>query len=343
MDTLLRDLGLFGPPIREGILGIGKKKKKKKKESDDSCPEPTADQIDAVYQSQLDNYSNTINGLNSNVTDLSTQLAEEKVKYDNEVTMCAEKINNQKNDYEKKLTNQKNNYVNQLINQKNDYEKQIKQLNDKLNIALKTITTDENIIKADKEKIAILREELRLAQMNRDKCIREAIAAGKRFGFKNATVESNVYRSEIDGLFKDISQELETMQTQNLYAYTLKDHIQTVQKNLKKVKHEIEEYKDKLNLNKRKSYYEQQEIDMEQRWEIGLHIVYASIFLGIIVYLSIHVDTTTNAPKIMNPVNVGIILFLLLYPMIIYPITKSIYELIQYAISKIPKDMYMKL
>ena len=78
-------------------------------------------------------------------------------------------------------------------------------------------------------------------------------------------------------------------------------------------------------------------------WEIGLHIVYASIFLGIIVYLFIHVDTTTNAPKIMNPVNVGIILFLLLYPMIIYPITKSIYELIQYAISKLPKDMYMKL
>ena len=332
MDTLLRDLGLFGPPIREGILGIGKKKKKKKKESDDSCPEPTADQIDAVYQSQLDNYSSIITELNGNVTDLSTQLAEEKVKYDNEVSMCAEKINNQKNDYLK-----------QLINQKKNYEAQIKELNDKLNTALKTITTDENIIKADKEKIAILREELRLAQMNRDKCIREAIAAGKRFGFKNATVESNVYRSEIDGLFKDISQELETMQTQNLYAYTLKDHIQTVQKNLKKVKHEIEEYKDKLNLNKRKSYYEQQEIDMEQRWEIGLHIVYASIFLGIIVYLSIHVDTTTNAPKIMNPVNVGIILFLLLYPMIIYPITKSIYELIQYAISKLPKDMYMKL
>ena len=93
MDTLLRDLGLFGPPIREGILGIGKKKKKKKKESDDSCPEPTADQIDAVYQSQLDNYSSIITELNGNVTDLSTQLAEEKVKYDNEVSMCAEKIN----------------------------------------------------------------------------------------------------------------------------------------------------------------------------------------------------------------------------------------------------------
>ena len=332
MDTLLQNLGLFAPPIREGILGIDKKKKKKKKESDDSCPEATADQIDAVYQSQLDNYSNIITELNGNVTDLSTQLAEEKVKYDNEVSMCAEKINNQKNDYLKQLTNQKKNY-----------EAQIKELNDKLNTALKTITTDENIIKADKEKISILREELRIAQMNRDKCIREAIAAGKRFGFKNATVESNVYRSEIDGLFKDISQELETMQTQNLYAYTLKDHIQTVQKNLKKVKHEIEEYKDKLNLNKRKSYYEQQEIDMEQGWEIGLHIVYASIFIGIVVYLSIHMDKTTNTPKIMNPINIALLAFLLLYPMIIYPITKSIYELIQYAISKLPKNMYMKL
>lgn len=333
MDTLLRDLGLFGPPIREDLSLFKKKTKKKKpKESDDTCPEATADQIDAVYQSQLDNYSSIITELNSNITDLSSKLAQSEFNYNNAESICDEKINNQKNDYLKQLTNQKKNY-----------EAQIKDLNDKLNTALKTITTDENIIKVDKEKISILREELRLARMNRDKCIKEAIAAGKRFGFKNATVESNVYRSEIDGLFKDISQELETMQTQNLYAYTLKDHIQTVQKNLKKVKHEIEQYKDKLNINKRKSYYEQQEIDMEQRWEIGLHIVYASIFLGIIVYLFIHVDTTTNAPKIMNPVNVGIILFLLLYPMIIYPITKSIYELIQYAISKLPKDMYMKL
>ena len=100
---------------------------------------------------------------------------------------------------------------------------------------------------------------------------------------------------------------------------------------------------DKINLNKRKSYYEQQEIDMEQGWEIGLHIVYASIFLGLIVYLFINVDTTTNAPKIMNPINIGILVFLLLYPMLIYPITKSIYQLIQYGINQLPKDMYMNL
>ena len=196
-----------------------------------------------------------------------------------------------------------------------------------------------NTIKNDTETITTLREELRLAQMNRDNCIKEAIAAGTRFGFKNATVESNVYRAEIDGLFKDISQELETMKTQNLYAYTLKDHIQNVQKNLKTVKHQIEEYKDKINLNKRKAYYDQQEIDMEQGWEIGLHIVYASIFLGIIVYLSIQIDKTTNSPKIMNPLNIGILVFLLLYPMIIYPITKYIYQLIQYGINQLPKDI----
>ncbi len=337
MDILLQNLGLVAPPVREGIFGIGKKTKKSNKTSSDttttaSCPEPTATQIDAVYQSQLDNYSNTITDLNSNVTDLSTQLAEEKIKYENAEDTCTEQLADQKSDY-----------VNQLNNQKKDFESQITALNNKLNTALKTITSDETTIKDNTETITTLREELRLAQMNRDKCIQEAIAAGKRFGFKNATVESNVYRAEIDGLFDDISQELNTMKTQNLYAYTLKDHIQNVQKNLKTVNQQIEAYMDKINLNKRKSYYEQQEIDMEQGWEIGLHIVYASIFLGIIVYLFINVDTTTNAPKIMNPINIGILVFLLLYPMIIYPITKSIYQLIQYGINQLPKDMYMKL
>ena len=189
METLLRDLGLFGPSTREG-LSLFKKKKKPKKDSDDTCPEATADQIDAVYQSQLDNYSSIITELNGNITDLSSKLAQSEFNYNNAESICNDKLNNQKNDYLKQLTNQKKNY-----------EAQIKDLNDKLNTALKTITTDENIIKVDKEKISILREELRLAQMNRDKCIKEAIAAGKRFGFKNATVESNVYRSEIDGLF----------------------------------------------------------------------------------------------------------------------------------------------
>ena len=77
MDILLQKLGLVKAPVREGIFGIDKKTKKpsKKDSSTTSCPEPTADQIDAVYQSQLDNYSNTITGLNSNVTDLSSQLA----------------------------------------------------------------------------------------------------------------------------------------------------------------------------------------------------------------------------------------------------------------------------
>ena len=126
------------------------------------------------------------------------------------------------------LSNQKDDYVNQLKTQKKTYESEITNLNNKLNSALKTITRDENTIKSDNETITMLREELRLAKMNRDKCIKEAIAAGKRFGFKNATVESNVYRAEIDGLFNDISQELETMKTQNLYAYTLKDHIQHI-------------------------------------------------------------------------------------------------------------------
>ena len=179
--------------------------------------------------------------------------------------------------------------------------------------------------------------------MNRDKCIKEAIAAGKRFGFKNATIEANVYRAELNGLFSDIKQELKTMQTQNLYAYTLKDHIQNVKKNLQIVHKQIENYVDKINLNKRKAYYDQEEIDMEQGWEIGLHIVYASVFLGIIVYLCINVDKTTNTPKIMNPQNIALLVFLLLYPMIIYPITKYVYQLIQYGIKQLPKDMYMNL
>jgi hypothetical protein len=45
----------------------------------------------------------------------------------------------------------------------------------------------------------------------------------------------------------------------------------------------------------------------------------------------------------MNPQNIALLVFLLLYPMIIYPITKYIYQLIQYGISQLPKDMYMKL
>ena len=316
MDILLQKLGLVKPPVREVILGIFKSKKKSNKKDSssdttttDSCPVATADQIDAVYQSQLDNYSNTITGLNSNVTDLSTQLAEAIVNYKNEQENCAEELAEQKNNYVNQLSNQKNNYVNQLSNQKNDYinqlntqkktyESEITNLNNKLNSALKTITRDENTIKSDNETITMLREELRLAKMNRDKCIKEAIAAGKRFGFKNATVESNVYRAEIDGLFNDISQELETMKTQNLYVY-VKRHIQH-KKNLKTVDQEIDAYKNKVNINKRKSYYEQQEIDMEQGWEIDCYNICFNIHRDYCVFIY-KWDKITNAPKIMNP------------------------------------------
>ena len=331
MDKLLQIFGLQRSPIIEGnsIFSYSKKKKKK---TTDTCPEPNTDQIDAVYQSQLDNYSTTITELNGNVTDLSSKLYQSEFNYNNAESSC-----------NAKLAEQKDNYENQLNNQKKSYDSQIADLTNKLNSALNTIDKDNNIIKNDTETIKILREELQLAKMNRDKCIKEAIAAGKRFGFKNATIEGNVYRAELNGLFNDIKQELSTMQTQNLYAYTLKDHIQNVKKNLQIVNKQIEDYVDNINLNKRKAYYEQEEINMEQGWEIGLHILYASIFLGTIVFLAIHVDKNTNAPKIMNPQNIALLVFLLLYPMIIYPITKYVYQMIQYGIKNLPKDMYMKL
>ena len=43
----------------------------------------------------------------------------------------------------------------------------------------------------------------------------------------------------------------------------------------------------------------------------------------------------------MKPNNIAILVFLLLYPMIIYPITKYIYNGIQYGINQLPKNMYM--
>ena len=55
--------------------------------------------------------------------------------------------------------------------------------------------------------------------------------------------------------------------------------LRKIKKELQIVNEQIELYKDKVHLNQRKSFYEQQEVNMEQGWEIGLHIIYASIFL----------------------------------------------------------------
>ena len=111
MDKLLQIFGLQRSPIIEGnSLFSSKKKKKKKKDSDDSCPEPTTDQIDAVYQSQLDNYSTTITELNGNVTDLSSKLAQSEFNYNNAESSCNAKLAEQKDNYENQLNNQKISY-----------------------------------------------------------------------------------------------------------------------------------------------------------------------------------------------------------------------------------------
>ena len=341
MNTLLQILGLRSSPIREGILGIDKKKHRKKKTSTDStttaaapvsCDPPTLDANNDIYNSQLATYSSTISGLNSQVSNLSGELAQYKIDLSNEEKSC--KI---------ELSEQQKRYLSELKLQKKNYEKQIADLEEQIRKDKNIITDDTNTIKNNEDEIAILKEELNIARQNKDKCIQESIAAGFRFANNNANTEANVYNSELDGIFKDIDQEMDTMQTQNLYAYTLKDHIQKVKKDIGIVNKQINAYKDKIHLNQRKSFYEQQEVNMEEGWEIGLHIVYASIFIGIIIYLCITKDPALQTPKIMNPVNIIIVVCILLYPMIIYPISKSAYDTIKYLFNQMPKDMYMHI
>ena len=347
---------------REGILGIGKKKKKKKKDDDTTaaapapsttvCPDPpaplqypnpTAPDQARVYNSQLSTYSNTITNCNGKVSDLSSELAQCRVDLENEKKDCKLELKNQKTKYEVELTEQEKKYLAELDIQKKKYDKIIAGLEKKLKDALNTIKKDNITIEDDNTTITYLKAELNAAKISRDKCIQEALRAGRRFGYPKANAEANIYTSEIDGLFSDINQDMNTMEKQNVYAYTVKDHTQKINRELDIVNKQIELYNDKIHLNERKSFYEQQEINLEQGWEIGLHMLYASMFLGIIVFLCITKDNATNTPKIMNPKNIIIIIFLLLYPMLIYPITKHVYDLTKYSINQLPKNMYLSV
>ena len=329
-------------PIKEG--NIFKKKKKKKKKCFETQfpappPPPPTDAIEAVYRSQLNNYSIDINALKKNIRDLREQVAKDNViiQYDKEE--CARKLTAQKTKY----VNEEKQYQEEINNLNKEYQQQINELEAKLNRAKNTISLDENTIREKNKKINQVTNELNKCRRLRTNCILEARAAANRLGNSRAGIEASIYKKEMDDYILQIEQNIETMKNQCLYAYTLRDHIKSVEKNIKKVDEQIEEYIDKVNLDKRKSTYEQDVINMEEGWEIGLHIVYAAIFLGIIVYLSINLDKSTKTLKIMQPNNIAILVFLLLYPMIIYPMTKYIYNGIQYGINQLPKNMYMDL
>ena len=270
-------------------------------------------------------------------------MAQCRVDLTNEKKDCKLALKNQKTKYEVKLTQQEKKYLAELEIQKRKYEKIIADLEKKLRNALNIIKKDNTIIADDNATIAYLRAELNAAKISRDKCIQEALRAGRRFGYPKANAEANIYNSELNGLFNDIDQDMNTMEKQNVYAYTVKDHTQKINKDLDIVNKQIELYNDKIHLNERKSFYEQQEINLEQGWEIGLHMLYASMFLGIVVFLCISKDNVTNTPKIMNPKNIVIIIVLLLYPMLIYPITKHVYDLTKYSINQLPKNMYLSV
>lgn len=375
MENLFKPI--INPPVREGVLGLFKKKKKKKKTSSPTtspttttnvttCPDPppplqypnptAADQA-AVYNSQLSTYSSTISDCNTQSSNLARELAECRVELKNEKEQDKLRLKRQKDKYLGELSDQEKKYLAELKEQEIRLDKIIKQLQNQLKKLKQELkarnsviqTKEKTILQYDQTRtdleteIEFLESELQAMTISKDKCVSEAIAAGKRFGYPRARVESNIYKSEINDIFNDISQDMDTMQKQNLYAYTVKDHIRKINKELEIINEQIELYNDKVHLNERKSFYEEQEVDMEQGWEIGLHVVYASLFLGIIVYLCVTKDPTTNTPKIMNPVNIGILIFLLLYPMLIYPATNTVYKGIKYGINNLPQDIYMNI
>lgn len=375
MENLFKPI--INPPRREGFLKKLFKKKKKKKTTSPTtspttttnvttCPDPppplqypnptAADQA-AVYNSQLSTYSSTISDCNTQSSNLARELAECRVELKNEKEQDKLRLKRQKDKYLGELSDQEKKYLAELKEQEIRLDKIIKQLQNQLKKLKQELkarnsviqTKEKTILQYDQTRtdleteIEFLESELRAMTISKDKCVSEAIAAGKRFGYPRARVESNIYKSEINDIFNDISQDMDTMQKQNLYAYTVKDHIRKINKELEIINEQIELYNDKVHLNERKSFYEEQEVDMEQGWEIGLHVVYASLFLGIIVYLCVTKDPTTNTPKIMNPVNIGILIFLLLYPMLIYPATNTMYKGIKYGINNLPQDIYMNI
>lgn len=334
-------------PSVEGLKNPFKKKKNKKKcKSDDKAREDNDRRNRQRERIQIQNNMR----LQRRVEDLSEKYAQCEAIVKNDKEMCRLKLNRQKDISSRKLKDQKNkyksqikNYKQQLIDQAKQYENKIQQLESQIVRLKKTIVQDEISIREKNIKINQLTEELNRCRRLRTQCIEEARAAAERLGNSRANVESSIYKNEADFYILQIEQNIETMNNQCLYAYTLRDHIRSVKKDIKKVEDQIEAYIDKVNLNKRKSTYEQDVINIEEGWEIGLHIVYAAIFLGIIVYLSINIDKSTKSLKIMKPNNIAILVFLLLYPMIIYPITKYIYNGILYSIDQLPKNMYMDL
>ncbi len=313
---------------------------------------------------QQQSKQNLSNLQNQDALTLSNQQQQSDIALKNQKDMYLAKIAQQEKMYENRLDKQQTKYEKQLSDTEIELQKKIdrkleriKQLRKNINHKNGVISQKDNALgeksfqlrniesqrDEDENDISKLEYEIDVLNETVEQVKLEAIARAERFGYPKANVEANIYNSQIDSLFNDINTDKKTMEKQNMYAYTLKDHIRKIKKELQIINTQIELYTDKVHLNERKSTYEQQEVDMEQAWEIGLHIVYSSIFLGIIIYLCITKDPTTNTPKIMNPMNIGILIFLLLYPMLIYPMTKTLYEGVKYGITKLPKDIYMNI
>ena len=197
-------------------------------------------------------------------------------------------------------------------------------------------------------KISALSKEITSLENKLSKYKKEENSAAARRAFKTqASIEANVYRASIHDLIMDIRSNIDTMHTQHAYLGNIVKHKKLLHRNVNTIKQEQITHKNDIQINDRKAYYENEAIQGENTWNWCIHFMYGCIWIGIVIFLCITFDNEKHKPKILIPKNIALLVLLLIYPIIIYPMSTYLYEWttnsISYLKHQLPKDVYLKV
>ena len=173
-------------------------------------------------------------------------------------------------------------------------------------------------------------------------------SAANRLKFQTmASIQSNVYKASVTDLVNAIKENLNTMDTQNMYYNSILSHEKLLNENIRKIKQKDSAYQNKIQINNRKAFYENEALNSENNWIWVIHFMYGCIWIGIVIFLCITIDKEKQKPKILLPINIIMVVCLFIYPIILYPMSTKLYIFVQnivdYFRNQFPKDVYLKV
>ena len=144
-----------------------------------------------------------------------------------------------------------------------------------------------------------------------------------------------------------MNKKINTLKRQNAYNSSINQHKKLIQNNITTLKSETDNYNNSINVDNRTAYYEYEATQQESWWYNSIQFIYAAIWIGTVIFLCITIDHATKKPKILSESNIVMLILLLIYPFVIYPLSNQLYQLIHqgtnYVTKQLPTDIYLKV